>query len=136
MNKMCRGPKGAQDILKVRGRADGKGIYFPDIGIKNGIYFHNFGIRNGTDFQDFGYEILSSDTLSRKTGIRSCILFKKIGIRNRYVFEASMARSGSKSGQVPSPRGVEVSLSLFFATVALCGIAVKLCGVAVETLAC
>ena len=33
---------GALDIFRVRGRAIGKGIYFPDIGIKNGINFHNF----------------------------------------------------------------------------------------------
>ena len=35
------------------GNATGKGIYFPENGIKNGISFHNFGKRNGTDFQDF-----------------------------------------------------------------------------------
>ena len=46
-------PGGALHIFRVRGRAIGKGIYFPDIGIKNGINFHNFGIRNGTYFQDF-----------------------------------------------------------------------------------
>ena len=40
----------------VRGRAIGKGIDFPDIGIKNGINFHNFGIRNVIDFQDFCME--------------------------------------------------------------------------------
>ena len=37
---------GALDIFRIRERAIGKGIYFPDIGIKNGINFHNFGIRN------------------------------------------------------------------------------------------
>ena len=47
-------PGGALHIFRVRGRAIGKGIDFPDIGIKNGINFHNFGIRNGTDLQDFG----------------------------------------------------------------------------------
>ena len=41
-------------ILWVRVRAIGKGIYFPDIGIKTGINFPNFGVRNGTDIQDFG----------------------------------------------------------------------------------
>ena len=40
-------------ILIVRGRAIGKGIDFPDIGIKNGITFYNFSIRKGTDFEDF-----------------------------------------------------------------------------------
>ena len=29
----------------------GKGIDFPDIGIRNGIDFHNFGTRNGTNFK-------------------------------------------------------------------------------------
>ena len=38
-------PGGALHIFRVRGRAIGKDIYFPDIGIKNGINFHNFGIR-------------------------------------------------------------------------------------------
>ena len=45
---------GAPHLFRVRGRAIGKGIDFPDIGRKNGINFHSFGIRNGTDFQDFG----------------------------------------------------------------------------------
>ena len=31
--------------------------------------------------------------------------FGKIGIRNGYVFETSMARPRPKSGQVPPPRG-------------------------------
>ena len=44
---------GGGALFGVRGRAIGKDIYFPDIGIKNGINFHNFGIRNGTYFQDF-----------------------------------------------------------------------------------
>ena len=39
-------PGDALHIFWVRGRAIGKGIDFPDIGIKNGIIFHNFGIRN------------------------------------------------------------------------------------------
>ena len=47
-------PGGVLHIFWVRGRAIGKCIYFPDIGIKNGINIHNFGIRNGTDFQGFG----------------------------------------------------------------------------------
>ena len=48
-----RGGGAAIHIFWVRVRAIGKGIDFPDIGIKNGINFYNFGIRNGTDFQDF-----------------------------------------------------------------------------------
>ena len=39
----------------------------------------------------------------RKIGIKSGIHFGKIGIRNRYVFETSMARPSPKSGQVPPP---------------------------------
>ena len=64
-------------MIWVRGRAIGKGIFFPDIGIKNGINFHTFGLRNGTDFQNFcmkykvGYTFL-------KIGIRSGILFKNL----------------------------------------------------------
>ena len=47
-------PRGVHFVyFWVRGRAIGKGIDFPDIGIKNGINFHNFVTRNGTDFQDF-----------------------------------------------------------------------------------
>ena len=46
-------PGGALLIFRVRGRAIGEGIYFPDNGIKNGINVHNFGIRNGTDFHNF-----------------------------------------------------------------------------------
>ena len=38
--------------------------------------------------------------LSRKIGISSGILFQKIGIRDGYVFEASMAGPRPKSGQV------------------------------------
>ena len=48
-------------MLRVRGRAIGKGIYFPDIGIKSAINFHNVGIRNGTDFQDFGMNNFSKN---------------------------------------------------------------------------
>ena len=39
----------------------------------------------------------------QKIGIRSCIHVGKFGIKNRYVFEASMARPRPKSGQVPPP---------------------------------
>ena len=67
------------------GRAIGKGIYFPNIGIKNGINFHNFGIRNnGTKFQDFAMKYKVGYTFS-KIGISVGTLFPKIGIRNRYV---------------------------------------------------
>ena len=45
---------GVPHIFIVRGRAIGKCIYFPDIGIKKDLNFHNFGIRNGADFQNFG----------------------------------------------------------------------------------
>ena len=86
-------PGGALNIFLVRGRAIGKGIYFPDI---NGINFHNFGIRNGTYFQDFYMKYIRSD-----------ILFQKIGIRNGYVFEATVARPRPKSGQV-HPRDNEI----------------------------
>ena len=43
-------PGGALHIFWVQGRAIGKGINFPDIGVKNSINFHNFSIRNGTEF--------------------------------------------------------------------------------------
>ena len=59
-------PGGALHIFRVRGRAIGKGIYLPDIGIKNGINFHNFGIRNGTYFQDFYMKYIRSDILFEK----------------------------------------------------------------------
>ena len=98
-----KSPGGALDTFWVQGRAIGKGIYFPDIGIKNGINFHNFGIRNGTYFQDLYMKYISSDILFRKIGIRSGILFQKIGKRNGYFFEASMARPRPKSGQVHPP---------------------------------
>ena len=71
-------PGGALDIFRVRGRAIGKGIYFPDIGIKNGISFLDFGIRNGTYFQDFYMKYIISDITFRKIGIRSGILFQKL----------------------------------------------------------
>ena len=47
---------------------------------------------------------MRSDILSRKVCISSGILFQKIGIRNGYVFEASMADPQPKSGQV-HPQG-------------------------------
>ena len=100
-------PGGALHIFRVRERAIGKGINFPDIGIKNGINFHNFGIRNGAYFQDLSMKHIRSDALFRKIGIRSGILFQKIGTRNGYVFEALMARPRPKSGQVHPPPGVE-----------------------------
>ena len=92
-----QGPEGALDTFRVRGRAIGKGIYFPDVGIKNGINFHNFGIRNGTYFQDLYMKYISSN-----------ILFRKIGIRSGYFFEASKARPRLKSGQVHPP-GIRVA---------------------------
>ena len=58
-------PGGALHIFWIRGRAIGKGIDFPDIGIKNGINFHNFGIRNGTDFQGFGMKYKVGYTFSK-----------------------------------------------------------------------
>ena len=45
------GRGGAICILWIRGRTIGKGIDFPDIGIRNGLDFHNFGVRNGSDFK-------------------------------------------------------------------------------------
>ena len=72
---VLQAPGGPLHIFQVRGRAIGKGIYFPDIGIKNGINVHNFGIRNGTNFQDFG--------MKYKVGYT----FSKIGTRNGYVFD-------------------------------------------------
>ena len=58
-------PGGALHTFWVRGRAIGKGIDFPDIGIKNGINFHNFGIRNGTDFQGFDMKYKEGYTFSK-----------------------------------------------------------------------
>ena len=55
-NSVLKVPGGALHIFRERGRAIGKGIYLPDIGIKNGINFHNFGMRNGSRFW---YEIKS-----------------------------------------------------------------------------
>ena len=53
--------------------------------------------------------------LSRKIGISSGILFQKIGIRNGYVFEASMAGSRPKSGQVhPPPPGEILNAAVKF----------------------
>ena len=58
-------PGGALHIFLVRGSAIGKGIYFPEIGIKNGINFHYFRIRNGTEFQDFGIKYKVGYTFSK-----------------------------------------------------------------------
>ena len=58
-------PGDALNVFRVRGLAIGKGIDFPDIGIKNGINFHNFGIRNGTDVQDFGVKYNFGYTFSK-----------------------------------------------------------------------
>ena len=76
--EMGTNPGGALHIFRVWGRAIGKGIYFPDIGIKNGINFHNFGIRNGTYFQDSYIKYIRLGILFRKIGIRSGILFQKL----------------------------------------------------------
>ena len=59
------GPGSALHIFRVGGRAIGKGIYFPDICIKNGINFHNFGIRNVTYVQDFGMKYKVGYTFSK-----------------------------------------------------------------------
>ena len=67
--RKCKNPGGALHILRVRGCAIGKGIYFPDIDIN----CHNFGIRNGTYFQDFYMKYIRSDIPFRKIGIRSGI---------------------------------------------------------------
>ena len=80
-------PGGALDIFRVRGRAIGKGIHFPDTGIKNGINFHNFGIRIGTYFQDVYMKYISSDILFRKIGIRSGIIFQKLVQRTGMVLK-------------------------------------------------
>ena len=69
---------GALHIFRVRGRAIGKGIDFPDIGIKNGINFHNFGIRNGTDFQDFGMKYSVGYTFSKNWYKERVYFFKKL----------------------------------------------------------
>ena len=53
-------------------------MHFRKIGIKSGIYFWKIG---------------------KKSGIQ----FGKIDMRNRYVFETSMARPRPKSGQAPPP---------------------------------
>ena len=48
-------PGGTLHIFWVRRRAVGKGIDFPDIGIRNGIDFHNLWYKErGINFQDFG----------------------------------------------------------------------------------
>ena len=101
------GGRAALHIFRVRGRAIGKGIEFPDICIKNGVNFHNFGKRKGTDFQDFGIKYKIGYTFFEKLGQGWVYFFQKIVIRNGYVFEArplvrSMARPRPKSGQVHS----------------------------------
>ena len=97
------GGGGALRIFWVRGRATGKGIDFPHIGISNDIDFYNFRIWNGTNFQDSSVRFKVLVYFIREFGIRSGIPLTKIGIRNGYVFEASMARPRPKSGQVRSP---------------------------------
>ena len=65
-------------LHRVWGRAIGKGIDFPDIGIciknginlhnfgiKNGINLHNFGIKNGINFPDFGMRYKVGYTFSK-----------------------------------------------------------------------
>ena len=42
------------------------------------------------------------------------IHFGKIGIRNGYVFETSMARPRPKSGQVALPPGLRIPLQLHY----------------------
>ena len=84
-------PGDALHIFWVRGRAIGRGIDFPDNGIRSGIDFHNFGIRNRTNFQDFGmkYKVWHSFSKNWYTfGYTS----SNIGLRNGYDFEDSMAR--------------------------------------------
>ena len=49
---------GCTTYISGTGTCHRKGIYFPDIGIKNDINLHNFGIRNGIYlFARFLYEI-------------------------------------------------------------------------------
>ena len=88
--------EGALHMVWVRGLATGKGIYFLGIGTKNGINFHIFGITNGSDCQDFGMNYKVGYAF-RKVG------FQKIGTRNGYVFEASMAGPRPKSGRMHLP---------------------------------
>ena len=76
---------------------------FLNIGLSNGIDFYNFGIRNGTDSQDSCVRFPFFVFFIRKIGMRLGLRFPKIGIRNGYVFEASMARPQPKSGQVHPP---------------------------------
>ena len=59
---------GALHIFWESGSAIGKGIYFPDIGIKDCINFHKFGrpsLRNGTNFEDFGMKYKVRYTFSK-----------------------------------------------------------------------
>ena len=80
----------------------GKGIDFPlmHIGVRNDNDFHNFVMMNGTAFKDFGIKQKVSYTFSKnwyKVGYPSS---EKNGIRNGYLFEASMARPRPKFAQV------------------------------------
>ena len=63
-------PGAALHIFWLQGRAIGKGIDFPHIGISKGIDFYNFGIRNGINFQDSGIRITVLVYFTRKIGIR------------------------------------------------------------------
>ena len=71
-------PRGALHIFRVRGRAIGKGIDFPDIGIKNGINFHNFSMSNGTDFQNFRMKYKAGYTFSKYWYKERVYFFKKL----------------------------------------------------------
>ena len=84
--KRTRTPGGALHIFWVRGRAFGKCIDFPHIGISNGIDFYNFGINNGTDFQDSSVGLTVLVYFIQNIGIRLGILFQETGIGNGYVF--------------------------------------------------
>ena len=57
------------------------------------MHFWRIGIRNRCNVLE-------------KNGIKQGIRFGKIGIRNRYVFEALMARPHPKSTQVPLPQAL------------------------------
>ena len=58
------------DGCQVQGCAIGKGIDFPDIGIKKGINVHNICMRNHTDFQDFGMKYDAGYSFSKNWYIR------------------------------------------------------------------
>ena len=86
-------PWGELFIFSVHGRANGKCIVLPHIGTRTGTDFHNFGIRNGTIVKS-SVQGIKSGLVFRKVGVRSKVgyNFGKIGKRNGYVFETSMAR--------------------------------------------